>query len=278
MVYQVKDWQLNFENNKSRERERCSYVCVPNKQHGMSFCRIMLEPDGMSIYGIWCAIIGTCSQQLKPRNGWLTDNGHQTGTAWAPDDLAMKYRRPIEEMRRALEFLCSPRIGWIIAVTLNSEVAQTELLVTNESASARQVPVKCLSDAPEVPLRKEGKKEGIERKNTLSGKPDGASFEVLEYLNQKAGTHFQPVNGSIKHIQARLSEGVSVEVCKAVIDDRIKAWGKRSDMQEYLRPQTLFNSEKFPAYSGRLNVTKKQERKLPTVAQLESRYLKNQES
>jgi uncharacterized phage protein (TIGR02220 family) len=265
MVYQVKDWNVHFENNKSRERDCCSYACVPNKQHGMSFSRIMLESDGAAIYGIWQLIVGACSQQRKPRNGWLTDNGHPAGTPWAPEDLAMKFRRPVDEIARALTVLCSDRVGWISAFPTKSEVSQTELLTT----SAPQVPAKCPPSVATVPLRKEGKKE---RKNTLSGnEPDGACLEVLNYLNQRAGRHYEPVNGSIKHIQARLAEGVSVETCKAVIDDRLRAWGKRSEMQEYLRPQTLFNSEKFPAYAGNLNTFQKKERKLPSIEQIEQR-------
>jgi hypothetical protein len=130
MIYQVKDWDENFENNKSRERDSCSFVCVPNKQHGLGFCRIMAEKDGSSIYGIWVMILGFCSQQEKPRQGWITENGERDGVPLEAVDLALKFRRPVEELERALSFLCSEKIGWICQ-------------------SARQVPVKCPSNASE---------------------------------------------------------------------------------------------------------------------------------
>ena len=112
-VYQVRDWGVNFENDRSRQRAKCSFVCVPNKQHGMGFSRIMAEPDGAAIYGIWHCIIGACSQQLK-RAGWLTDNGESAGSSWGAEDLALKFRRPVAEIERALTVLASNKVNWLI--------------------------------------------------------------------------------------------------------------------------------------------------------------------
>lgn len=144
MIYRVLNWERVFENNKSRERDACSFVCVPNKQHGMSFSRIMAEPDGGAIYGIWCLILGACSQQKKPRAGWLTEDGHQTGTPWAPSDLALKFRRPEAEITRALDFLCSPKIGW-----MEGEKTSQDVDSKPSKNSARSVPVDCPSTATE---------------------------------------------------------------------------------------------------------------------------------
>ncbi len=268
MIYQVKDWNEHYENNKSRERNTCSYACVPNKQHGLGFARIMMEIDGAAIYGIFQCIIGACSQQKKPRNGWLTEDGHQTGTPWAPIDLAVKFRRPEAEIKRALDILTSPRIGWMIGTPTQSEVLESTMV----AISAQQVPASCPPSVDEVPLRKEGRKE---RKNTMSGskQPDHADeIEVLTYLNQKACRQFEMVDGSLKHIRARLKEGATVQKCKAIIDDRIKAWKSKPEMQEYLRPKTLFSSENFSNYSGQINTKPKSEVRLPSVAQLEARY------
>lgn len=119
MKYQIVDWAKNFENDRSRSRKNCSFVCVPNKQHGMGFSRIMAEPDGAAIYGIWHCIVGACSQQPH-RDGWLTFNGEQTGSAWGVDDMALKFRRPHAEVERALSFLSSDKVGWIKAHDINS--------------------------------------------------------------------------------------------------------------------------------------------------------------
>jgi hypothetical protein len=113
-VYQVLNWDENFENYKSREVDDCSFVCVPNKQHGMGLTRILAEPDGAAIYGVWNLILGACSRQRRPRDGWLTHDGTAEGTAWTVDDLALRWRRTREEVTRDLEFLCSDAVGWMV--------------------------------------------------------------------------------------------------------------------------------------------------------------------
>ena len=155
-IYRVRDWNKHFENNKSRARGACSFVCVPNKQHGLGFARIMSEPDGAAIYGIWICILGACSQQQKPREGWLTDtgrapDGHQAGTAWAPSDLALKFRRPLPEIERALDVLKSPAIGWLECI---EETGLQEL-----TESARVVPGECPPDTLEEKRNEENRSE-----------------------------------------------------------------------------------------------------------------------
>jgi hypothetical protein len=112
-VYQVLNWDDNFENYKSREVDDCSFVCVPNKQHGMGLTRILAEPNGAAIYGVWNLILGACSRQRRPRSGWLTHDGTAEGTAWTVDDLALRWRMTREEVAKALEFLCSDAVGWM---------------------------------------------------------------------------------------------------------------------------------------------------------------------
>lgn len=157
IIYQIRDWDTNFENDRSRARRSCSFVCVPNKQHGMSFCRIMSQPDGAAIYGIWNLILGACSQQTaspsRPRNGWLTSNGEHTGSAWGAADLALKFRRPEAEITRALQFLSLDEIGWLI----RHDVSDIAGLPT-QSPPAHHAVTAC------SPRKKEGKegKEGKE--------------------------------------------------------------------------------------------------------------------
>jgi hypothetical protein len=152
-IYRIKDWNEHFENDRSRSRKSCSFVCVPNKQHGMGFCRIMAEKDGAAIYGIWHLILGACSQQLSPRNGWLTADGDQAGSPWGVDDLALKFRRPETEISRALNVLSSKSVGWIE--------------VTGESPDDH---CEVTADSPPTPL--ERKKEGKEKKEGNEGVVD----------------------------------------------------------------------------------------------------------
>ena len=71
--------------------------------------------------------------------------------------------------------------------------------------------------------------------------------EVLGYLNEKAKTNYRISSKEAqKHINARLSEGFTVDDFKTVIDKKCSEW-IGTDYEQYLRPQTLFGT-KFESY------------------------------
>lgn len=90
--------------------------------------------------------------------------------------------------------------------------------------------------------------ETEENKYIVEHSPTSYPFqEVIEYLNQKTGKNFK--SGSKvnqKHIKARFSEGFTLEDFKRVIDLKCEEWSG-SQMEVYLRPETLFGS-KFDSY------------------------------
>jgi uncharacterized phage protein (TIGR02220 family) len=88
----------------------------------------------------------------------------------------------------------------------------------------------------------------------LSGKPD--AIAVLDYLNERTGRSYQPVDSNTKLIAGRLKDGATVEQCKAVIDAKVAKWGADPKMDEYLRPKTLFNATNYAQYSGELGAQK----------------------
>ena len=70
---------------------------------------------------------------------------------------------------------------------------------------------------------------------------------ILSYLNEKAGTNYRASSKATQgHINARIAEGYTVENFYSVIDKKCAEW-KGSDMEKYLRPETLFGS-KFENY------------------------------
>ena len=70
---------------------------------------------------------------------------------------------------------------------------------------------------------------------------------IISYLNEKAGTNYRPTaQATQRHINARLSEGYTVDDFKEVIDKKCAEW-KGGEMEKYLRPETLFGS-KFESY------------------------------
>jgi uncharacterized phage protein (TIGR02220 family) len=98
----------------------------------------------------------------------------------------------------------------------------------------------------------ETREEKRRSKKHMSGKPDDAAIQIIEYLNAKAGTSFKPVDANLKLVTDRMAEGATAEVCCAVIDAKVAEWKSDAKMDQYLRPSTLFNAEKFAAYSGQL--------------------------
>ncbi len=71
--------------------------------------------------------------------------------------------------------------------------------------------------------------------------------DIVEYLNAKANKKFRASGSTTqKHIRARLKEGFTVDDFKTVIDKKCAEW-LGTDMDQYLRPETLFGS-KFEGY------------------------------
>jgi uncharacterized phage protein (TIGR02220 family) len=73
--------------------------------------------------------------------------------------------------------------------------------------------------------------------------------QVLGYLNAKAGRNYKPVEANAKFVRARLADGFTLDDMTAVIDAKVLEW-KGGEMDQYLRPATLFNAEKFAQYHG----------------------------
>jgi uncharacterized phage protein (TIGR02220 family) len=78
------------------------------------------------------------------------------------------------------------------------------------------------------------------------------AVELLAFLNEKARRNYQPVPANVDLIVARLRDGASVEDCRAVIAKKCREWLGDAEMNEYLRPATLFNRTKFAQYQGEL--------------------------
>jgi uncharacterized phage protein (TIGR02220 family) len=72
--------------------------------------------------------------------------------------------------------------------------------------------------------------------------------QVVEYLNLKAEKDFKPSTKQTReHINARVSEGFTLDDFKKVIDTKASKWKNDAKMSDFLRPQTLFNT-KFESY------------------------------
>ena len=81
------------------------------------------------------------------------------------------------------------------------------------------------------------------------------THEIVDYLNSVCGTKYKPTSAVTKrYIHARIKDGFSVDDFKEVIDKKSSEW-LGTEMEKYLRPQTLFCT-KFESYLNQPNKKK----------------------
>jgi phage replication O-like protein O len=86
------------------------------------------------------------------------------------------------------------------------------------------------------------------QKTTPKDNTKDICFECLNYLNEKANRNYKPVKSNLDFIKARLNEGYSKDEVIHVINVKTSQWLNDVEMNQYLRPATLFNATKFSQY------------------------------
>ena len=85
------------------------------------------------------------------------------------------------------------------------------------------------------------------RKEKSSAKAEPTISEIIDYLNKKAGTNYNPTTKAYQDIiNAKLAEGYKVEDFKTVINNKAFEW-QNTPAWKYMRPSTLFK-DKFDEY------------------------------
>lgn len=80
--------------------------------------------------------------------------------------------------------------------------------------------------------------------------------EIIDYLNLKANTNYKYTTSKTQTlIKARYNEGFIIDDFKRVIDNKVSEW-KDTEMEKYLRPETLFGT-KFESYLNQKEKEKK---------------------
>ena len=80
---------------------------------------------------------------------------------------------------------------------------------------------------------------------------------IIDYLNSATSSNYRYQSKATQRlIKARLNDGFTVADFKEVIDKKVKEW-KGTEMEKYLRPETLFGT-KFESYLNQKEVVAKQ--------------------
>jgi len=214
MTLRIKNWDLHYENNKTRILKNMSWVPFPNSHDSDGFTEIMEEKDGVSIFGAWVLIVQIASK-CGPRGTLVRSSGEEHNHI----TLSRMSRCPISTMKRALEI--TQKVGWIEEIDENG-------VIRHLSATSRHFSAK-----------KERKKE-----RTLE-----ISKVVIDYLNEQIKTKFKfNSDKTLSFISARLEEGFELEAFKKVIRVKKADW-VGTEQEKYLRPSTLFG----PRFEGYFN-------------------------
>ena len=180
-LYQIRDWDLHFENNKSRERELCAWCPIPNKQDGLGYGRVMRARDGEAIYGAFMSVVLVASKQGRPRAGYLTDTGRADGVPYDAEALSIKTKARASILARMLTLCSGEGVGWIDTF----------------DTGARQVPAKCPPSAIEEKRREEKRKKRREEKGrgNISHPPRSRKHEST---SKKGATTSRPRSSSAR--------------------------------------------------------------------------------
>ncbi|MEW5804606.1 MAG: conserved phage C-terminal domain-containing protein [bacterium] len=112
-------------------------------------------------------------------------------------------------------------------------------------------------------LEKEIKKpSSLPKKDLARGGcvPEIPYKEIIDDLNEKAGKHFSPATKDTReHINARWREGYRLDDFKQVNTVKSAQWRDDPHWNKFLRPSTLYNSEKFEGYLNENTDIKPQE-------------------
>lgn len=199
-LYQVAEWRKRYENSKSMGYRHPQMACAPNQLSGPAWVNLIGEPDGAAINGIFDWIVKHCSQQEcgdyhqaagggKPyfkstRDGWLTADGTREGRRLSAREVSFMFRRPIEEIHRALFVLTSPEVALIKLVDGKSELGEVEVINDDESSPVTPVTESVTTLTPRKCIE-ENRTE--EKRNALSpGTLVTDSEDLIQHAEAKA--------------------------------------------------------------------------------------------
>lgn len=98
-----------------------------------------------------------------------------------------------------------------------------------------------------------GQEKGSKRASNKNDKNDNNEKEIIDHLNLSCGKSFKHTTPNTRDlIRARVNEGYGLDDFKKVIDTKSAQWKDNQEMNQYLRPKTLFGT-KFESYLNENN-------------------------
>lgn len=114
----VRDWDANFENNRTRELKEMTWFKAPNSYDGDGFTELIEHENGASHYGAWMVILGIASK-CDPRGTLLRCIAGGQKVAHDERSFARISRIPVNVFAEAIPRLLS--IGWLERISFNGQ-------------------------------------------------------------------------------------------------------------------------------------------------------------
>lgn len=99
-LYLIRDWDAQFENNRSRTVKELAWVAIPNRHDGENYTAVITSKDGAEIFSAWVLMVQVASR-CQSRGTLLRGNGTPHDSA----SLSVKTRAPKSWFDKAFKFL-----------------------------------------------------------------------------------------------------------------------------------------------------------------------------
>ncbi len=165
-MLRIKNWNEHYETNDTRKLITLHWVKIPNQQDSLAYRLIAGHKKGAEIFAAWVLMVQVASKGRREERGNLP---------LSPEELGIVTGFPASVFELAIEFLKTPKIGWI-------EQSPGNLPLSPET------PGESPGNLPLIEGRKE-QKEGIV---PVAGKPKKHSFEDSPLFDKRTfRTKFQ---------------------------------------------------------------------------------------
>jgi hypothetical protein len=164
MPYKIRNWDLYFEQDRSRQWKNLKWVPIPNKQ-GSGYRRIMSEKNGLEIFACWIVLVEVAS----------TCNPRGDLSKYDLSDLSRLTLCNIKKLESSILYL-SQTLDWIeIIENLDISVKNLQKNVI-DTASGSSILFSSIQDTSlksaeklsfKIPTIEEIKKYCVERKNSV---------------------------------------------------------------------------------------------------------------
>ena len=180
MLMRVKEWLEWFENAKSKTYRNKSQCQMPNKQ-GLGYKRLVKQPDGPAMFGVWCAMVQVLSRHTM-RGGYLTEDGKKTGRPLGAGEIAELTLMPEVVCAAMLKACSTEEIGWLEVI----DATDTARIPQGYCADTARIPQESVVPSVRLGLVRSGTEGEPRARGDSEGDGDRGTEGDLPQRTQRA--------------------------------------------------------------------------------------------